>query len=66
VPAHDGRIRLTGYPDCSPAFCRSAGGYCEGALEMMKVPGHIRVEETACQCAGDLACVFDLAWGCRP
>ena len=62
-PAHDGQLRLTGYPEYSPVFCQSAAGYYEGALEMMKVPGPIKVEETACQCAGDAACIFDLAWG---
>lgn len=61
-PAHDGQIRLTGYPEYSPVFCCSAAGYYEGALEMMKVPGPVRVQETACQCAGDDACVFALAW----
>ena len=47
----------------SSGSCRSAAGYYEGALEMMKVPGPIKVQETACQCAGDDACVFDLARG---
>jgi hypothetical protein len=58
----DGEIHLTGYPEFSPVFCRSAGGYYEGALEMMKVPGPIRVVESSCQCRGDARCVFELSW----
>jgi hypothetical protein len=57
-----GEIRLRGYLEYSPVFCRSAGGYYEGALEMMKVPGPIQVKESACQCAGDSTCVFELSW----
>ena len=29
---------------------------------MMHVPGRAAVAEAACQCAGDPACMFDLAW----
>ena len=57
-----GEIRLSGYLEYSPVFCRSAGGYYEGALEMMKAPGPIRVTESACQCARAPACVFELLW----
>jgi hypothetical protein len=57
-----GRIQITDYYEYSPVFCGSAGGYYEGALEMMKVPGPIHVVESACQCAGDPACSFDISW----
>ena len=46
----------------SPVFCLSAVGYYQGPLETMKAPGPIRVHEGQCTCAGDEACVFDLAW----
>jgi len=61
-PAENGVIRLSDYPEYSPVFCRSAAGYYEGALEMMRVPGPIRVTESACQCTGHSSCVFDLSW----
>ena len=57
-----GRIRMEGYPEYSPVFCVSATGYYEGALLMMHVPGPVVVREIACQCAGDEACVFEMAW----
>lgn len=57
-----GRMKLTSYVEYSPVFCLSAVGYYQGALETMKAPGPIRVRETACTCAGDEACVFDLTW----
>jgi predicted hydrocarbon binding protein len=57
-----GQMRLTNYTEYSPVFCLSAIGYYQGALETMKAPGPIRVRETACTCAGDEACVFDLSW----
>ena len=59
---HAGRIRVEGYDEYSPVFCASGNGYYEGALQMMKVPGPISAVETACQCAGDPACVYDLGW----
>jgi uncharacterized protein (TIGR02265 family) len=57
-----GRIRIDGYEEYSPVFCTSGAGYVEGALEMMKAPGHPSVSEVSCQCAGDAACVYDLSW----
>ncbi len=57
-----GRMTLTSYIEYSPVLCLSAVGYYQGALETMKAPGPIRVRETACTCAGDDACVFDLTW----
>lgn len=57
-----GEVAMEDYPEYSPVYCASAVGYYEGALQMMKVPGPIRVRETACQCAGEPACVFALAW----
>jgi len=59
---NSGRIRLEGYIEYSPVFCESGRGNYEQTLRMMQVPGPIRVVETACQCAGDAACVFDLSW----
>jgi hypothetical protein len=57
-----GQIRTEGYEEYSPVFCASGLGYYEGALDMMKVPGPIAGVETACQCAGDPACVYKLSW----
>jgi hypothetical protein len=57
-----GRIRLEGYLEFSPVYCRSGLGYYEQSLAMMKVPGPIQVAETSCQCRGQEACVFELSW----
>ncbi len=57
-----GRIRIEGCEEYSRVYCRSALGYYEGALEMMKVPGPVRVEEVSCQCETDPVCVFELRW----
>lgn len=57
-----GRMRHEGYDEYSPVYCASGLGYYEGALLMMKAPGPVHVFELSCQCAGDAACVFDLAW----
>jgi uncharacterized protein (TIGR02265 family) len=57
-----GRMRIEGCEEYSPVYCTSGLGYYEGALEMMHVPGRAAVAEVACQCAGDPACMFDLAW----
>ncbi len=57
-----GRIRLEEYEEFSPVFCLSGLGYYESALELMRVPGPVQVEESACQCAGDPACLYDLSW----
>ena len=57
-----GRIRLEGYHEFSPVYCQSGVGYYEQALRMMKAPGPIRVIETACQCLGEPACVYELSW----
>jgi len=57
-----GRITLDGYPEYSPVICASGRGYYEAALDMMKVPGPVRVVEETCICAGDPACRFELSW----
>lgn len=57
-----GRIRIERYREYSPVFCDSGRGYYEQALRMMKAPGPIAVRETACRCAGDDACVFEVSW----
>lgn len=62
VDERSGRIRMEGYDEYSPAYCASAVGYYEGALQTMGPPGPIRVVEALCQCAGDAACVFDVSW----
>jgi len=59
---HSGRIRIDGCDEYSKAYCWSALGYYEGALEMMKVPGPIHATEVSCQCQGDPVCVFELEW----
>jgi len=62
LESNSGRIRLDGYIEYSPVFCESGRGYYEESLRMMQAPGPICVVETACQCAGDSACVFELSW----
>lgn len=57
-----GRISLLEYTEYSPVFCTSALGFYRGSLETMHVPGPIAVRESACTCAGNAACVFELAW----
>jgi hypothetical protein len=57
-----GQIRLEGYTEFSPVYCRSGLGYYEQALEMMKTPGPVTVVESSCQCRGAEACVFELNW----
>lgn len=62
LSGNNGRMRLEGYIEYSPVFCESGRGYYEQTLRMMQAPGPILAVETACQCAGDTACVFDLSW----
>jgi predicted hydrocarbon binding protein len=57
-----GRIRIEQYTEYSPVFCQGGRGYYAEALRMMKAPGPVAVEEVACHCAGDPACVFELRW----
>jgi uncharacterized protein (TIGR02265 family) len=57
-----GQIALRGYTEYSPVYCASALGYFQGALKMLHAPGQIEVRETACQCAGDAQCLFELSW----
>jgi len=57
-----GRIRITRYREFSHVFCLGGRGYYEQALRLMKAPGPVTVEEIACHCAGDPACVFELSW----
>ena len=57
-----GRISLLECEEFSPVFCLSGLGYYEAALEEMKVPGPVRVVESACMCSGDSACACDLSW----
>ncbi len=57
-----GSIQIGGCEEYSKVYCRSAQGYYQGALEMMKVPGPVRVQEVSCQCDGDPNCIFDLRW----
>jgi hypothetical protein len=57
-----GRITIGDSAEYSPVFCRSAQGYYEAALEVMKVPGPVQVSETACVCLGGPACVFEMSW----
>jgi len=57
-----GRITMRDYSEYSPVYCSSAIGYFEAALKMMHAPGRIMVRESACQCAGDPQCLFELSW----
>lgn len=57
-----GRMLIDGYEEYSPVFCTGSVGYCEGALEMMGAPKPAHALEIACQCAGDPACIYELAW----
>ena len=55
-----GRIRVDGCDEYSPAFCESAQGFYEGALQALNRPG--RCVEPRCACLGDAACVFEMEW----
>jgi uncharacterized protein (TIGR02265 family) len=57
-----GRVTVRDYAEYSPVYCSSGMGYFEGALKMMQAPGYIIVRETACRCAGDPQCLFELSW----
>jgi hypothetical protein len=57
-----GNMIFEGYTEYSPVYCTSALGYFEEALKMMRAPGPVVVTETACQCAGDGRCVFQMSW----
>jgi hypothetical protein len=57
-----GRIRIEHYDEYSPVFCLGGRGYYAEALRMLQVPGPVLVDEVACHCAGDPACVFELHW----
>ena len=62
VSDRSGRITLDQYAEYSPVFCVSGEGFYAEALKLMKVPGPVSAAETACQCAGDPACVYELSW----
>jgi uncharacterized protein (TIGR02265 family) len=57
-----GAVVLDGYTEYSPVHCATARGYFEEALRMMHAPGPVTVSETACQCAGDGRCVYEMSW----
>ena len=57
-----GRIRIEHYEEYSPVFCLGGRGYYAEALRTLEMPGPVVVEEVACQCSGDPACVFELSW----
>jgi hypothetical protein len=55
-----GRIRVDGCDEYSPAFCESALGFYEGALQTLNMPA--KCAEPQCACVGDAACVFEMDW----
>ena len=58
---HSSDMTFSEYPELDQAFCLSSRGYLMGVLELLTGrPGE--VNEKACQCAGDSACVFHLDW----
>jgi uncharacterized protein (TIGR02265 family) len=57
-----GRIRIERYKEYSPVFCQGGRGYYAEALRMIQAPGPVVVEEIACHCSGDPACVFEMSW----
>lgn len=57
----EGELRISGYPNPSAVYCRSAIGYLRGSLE--RLTGHpATVEERSCQTSGAEACVFAMRW----
>ncbi|HKS25254.1 MAG TPA: hypothetical protein VJZ76_20835 [Thermoanaerobaculia bacterium] len=56
-----GRMRHGHYTSYSPLYCASAAGFYR---ECIRLHGGMRIEvgEPECQCRGDAACVFELAW----
>lgn len=58
---HSGRMTHSGYSSRSPAYCSSAVGYYQEAINVHGGKAAV-VAETSCQCAGDRACVFEMRW----
>ncbi len=56
-----GEMIHTGYPCFSSVYCQSALGYYEQVIVEHGVTPLLIMERT-CQCAGDDACTFELAW----
>jgi hypothetical protein len=56
-----GRIQHLEYVSFSPLYCASALGFYR---ECVALHGgrDVQITETQCQCAGDLACTFVIAW----
>jgi hypothetical protein len=56
-----GRMLHDGYPSFSPLYCASAAGFYR---ECIRLHGGMAVEvwEPECQCRGDAACAFEMAW----
>ena len=56
-----GEMIHRGYPCFSPVYCQSALGYYEQVIVEHGATPFLVMERT-CQCAGDAACTFELAW----
>lgn len=54
-------IRIENASCYSPAYCASAVGYFERVIALHGGEG-AKVTETACRCAGDEVCTFELRW----
>ncbi len=59
--ANGGEMIHSAYPCFSPVYCQSALGYYEQAITIHAATPFLVMERT-CQCAGDDACTFELAW----
>ena len=57
----DGRINIRNAVCYSPAYCSSEAGYLEQVIAAHGGTA-ARVTESACQCAGDDRCTFELRW----
>lgn len=58
---HSSDMTFSEYPEVDQAFCLASLGYFKGVLELL-TGRPAQVDELACQCAGEPACVFHLDW----
>lgn len=56
-----GRMIHGSYTSYSPLYCASAIGFHRQCIRLHGGM-HVEVRESACQCLGDDACLFELAW----
>lgn len=61
ISPRSGCMRHHDYVSYSPLYCASAVGFYRGCI-VLHGGKDVEVTETQCQCAGDAACTFVIAW----